>query len=112
MDTQKADAKLQIVLQDEEARRIYEFKQKAYDDWISKIYHKAKKEEIEEARRLHDIWEKAFFDWVSGMNHARREGRKEGIKLAIARNMIKRNRPIDEIIEDTGLTREEVESLR
>ena len=31
--------------------------------------------------------------------------------LAIARNLLKRNRPIDEIIEDTGLTREEVESL-
>ena len=31
--------------------------------------------------------------------------------LAIAYNMLKRNRPIDEIIEDTGLTREEVENL-
>ena len=31
--------------------------------------------------------------------------------LAIAKNMIKRKRPIDEIIEDTGLTREEVERL-
>ena len=32
--------------------------------------------------------------------------------LAMARNLLKRNRPIDEIIEDTGLTREEVETLR
>ncbi|MCL1918848.1 MAG: Rpn family recombination-promoting nuclease/putative transposase [Peptococcaceae bacterium] len=31
--------------------------------------------------------------------------------FAIAKNMIKRNRPIDEIIEDTGLTREQVEGL-
>jgi predicted transposase/invertase (TIGR01784 family) len=31
--------------------------------------------------------------------------------LTIAGNMRKRNRPIDEIIEDTGLTREEVERL-
>ena len=31
--------------------------------------------------------------------------------FAIAMNMLKRNRPIDEIIEDTGLTREEVENL-
>ena len=31
--------------------------------------------------------------------------------LAMARNLLKRNRPIDEIIEDTGLTREEVENL-
>jgi len=31
--------------------------------------------------------------------------------FAIACNMLKRNRPIDEIIEDTGLTRKEVENL-
>jgi len=45
----------------------------------------------------------------------RNAGRVEGelVKaLTIARNMMKRNRPIEEIIEDTGLTREEVESLR
>ena len=41
-------------------------------------------------------------------------GRQEGLQkkaFDIARNMLKRNRPIDEIIEDTGLTREEVENL-
>ena len=32
-------------------------------------------------------------------------------KLAIAGNMLKRNRPLSEIIEDTGLTREEIENL-
>ena len=31
--------------------------------------------------------------------------------IEIARRLIKRNRPIDEIAEDTGLTREEVEAL-
>jgi predicted transposase/invertase (TIGR01784 family) len=45
-----------------------------------------------------------------GRQEGKLEGRQEGA-LAIARNMMKRNRPIDEIIEDTGLTREEVESL-
>ena len=45
-------------------------------------------------------------------NIATAEDRGEQRKaLAIAGNMLKRNRPIDEIIEDTGLTREEVESL-
>jgi predicted transposase/invertase (TIGR01784 family) len=43
-------------------------------------------------------------------DRGRKDGRQEGV-LAVARNMIKRNRPIDEIIEDTGLTREEVEKL-
>ena len=33
-------------------------------------------------------------------------------KLAIAGNLLKRNRPVDEIVEDTGLTREEVGNLR
>ena len=31
--------------------------------------------------------------------------------LEIARNLLRRNRPIEEVIEDTGLTREEVEAL-
>jgi len=31
--------------------------------------------------------------------------------IEIAGNMLRRNRPIDEIIEDTGLNREEVENL-
>ena len=31
--------------------------------------------------------------------------------IAIAKNLLKRNRPIDEIIEDTGLTRAEVDGL-
>jgi predicted transposase/invertase (TIGR01784 family) len=61
----------------------------------------------EEALRIYEIREKALSDWTSGVNHARREGIKE-----IARNMMKHNRPIDEIIEDTGLTREEVENLK
>ena len=47
------------------------------------------------------------------------EGRIEGIAegetikaFDIARKMLKRNRPIDEIIEDTGLSHAEVESLQ
>ena len=36
----------------------------------------------------------------------------DGAKREIAGNLLKRNRPVDEIIEDTGLTREEVENLR
>jgi len=39
------------------------------------------------------------------------EGRMEG-RLEIAKKLLKRNRPIDEIMEDTTLTREEIEELR
>ena len=46
---------------------------------------------------------------------ARKEGREEGEKKAqldIARKLLGRGRPIEEIIEDTGLTGEEIQSLR
>ena len=39
------------------------------------------------------------------------ESKAEGI-AAVARNMLKRGKPIDEIIEDTGLTYEEVKNLQ
>ena len=45
---------------------------------------------------------------------SREEGIMEGeikTSITIAKNLLKRNRPIDEILEDTGLTREEIESL-
>jgi len=44
-----------------------------------------------------------------------RKGRSEGEKKAqfeFALKLLKRNRPVDEIVEDTGLTREEVEGLK
>ena len=50
-------------------------------------------------------------DLQSDMATAEDRGEKKG-RIAIAKNMMKRRRPIDEIIEDTGLTREEVENLR
>jgi len=47
------------------------------------------------------------------------EGRNEGLvegevakSVKIAKKLLLRNRPTDEIVEDTGLTYEEVESLR
>jgi len=43
-------------------------------------------------------------------NEARLEGKAEGI-LEFARKLIKRNRPIEEIVEDSGLSREYIESL-
>ena len=39
------------------------------------------------------------------------EGRDAGI-IAVAKNLLKRGRPINEIIEDTGLSCEVVEGLR
>jgi hypothetical protein len=39
------------------------------------------------------------------------DAKRAGIKQ-VAINMLKHNKPIDEVLEDTGLTREEVESLK
>ncbi|MDR2736979.1 MAG: hypothetical protein LBB49_05390 [Gracilibacteraceae bacterium] len=48
---------------------------------------------------------------IAARDEGRDEGRAEGL-ITVARKMLKRNRPIDEVAEDTGLTREKVESLR
>ena len=45
------------------------------------------------------------------VQETRREARMEERKV-FARSLLKRNRPIDEIIEDTELSREEIEKLR
>ena len=41
----------------------------------------------------------------------REKGALKKQAVAIAVKLLKRNRPIEEIIEDTGLTREEIEAL-
>jgi predicted transposase/invertase (TIGR01784 family) len=70
------------------------------------------KDEKERVRYENEL----FFDLDqrSRVNGARREGRMEGVaeeRINIARKMLKRNRPLDEIIEDTGLSYEEIENL-
>ena len=61
----------------------------------------------ERTRMLYEEREIARRDIVSLMGGAKREGITE-----VARNLLRRNRPIDEIIEDTGLSQEEIEALR
>jgi predicted transposase/invertase (TIGR01784 family) len=61
----------------------------------------------ERTRDLFERREKARRDEES----QRRWARQEGV-MDVARKLLARNRPIDEIIEDTGLSRSEIESLR
>jgi predicted transposase/invertase (TIGR01784 family) len=59
------------------------------------------------------IWREEALE--EGMEKGLEKGLEKGEASkaqAIAKKLLKRNRPIDEIIEDTGLTRKEVESLR
>ena len=64
----------------------------------------------ERARDLYERREKARRDQSSRERWAHQQGEKEN-SLTIATRLLKRGRPIHEIIEDTGLTREEVENL-
>jgi len=64
----------------------------------------------ERTRLLAEAQEKARRDEASRVNWARHEGRREQA-IKIARKLLKRNIPIDEIVEDTGLTIKEIEEL-
>jgi predicted transposase/invertase (TIGR01784 family) len=67
------------------------------------------------ARMLFDEREKARRDVASMTDGARRDGIKEGSNAranAMARKMLLRNRPIDEIMDYTELSREAIEQLR
>jgi len=61
----------------------------------------------ERARLLHEYEVRAWRDEMARLDDA-----VTGERIAIARNMLKRNRPIAEIAEDTGLTFDEIEKLR
>jgi predicted transposase/invertase (TIGR01784 family) len=60
-----------------------------------------------EALRAYQMRAMALSDLASGLNHAREEGIREGIR-EIASRMRKRGVPVDQIVEDTGLSIEEI----
>jgi predicted transposase/invertase (TIGR01784 family) len=61
----------------------------------------------ERARDMYERRERARRDMASQKKWVAKQR-----DLEIAKKLLKRNRPIDEIIEDTGLTREELDELR
>jgi predicted transposase/invertase (TIGR01784 family) len=63
-----------------------------------------------EALREYLMREMALSDWTRGDNYARWEGKTEGEK-EIARRMKARGRPLEEIVEDTGLDMETIRGL-
>ena len=75
--------------------------------------------EDEELRRLAELKEKAIKDeksakyrWTEeGIKEGRKEGRKEGIEQ-VARRMLKLNMPIEDIINATELTREQILAIK
>jgi predicted transposase/invertase (TIGR01784 family) len=87
----------------------------AYEEGIamaSRVLITISKDEAERARLMSEY--KYVVDTQSKVVQAKREGRLEGKlerALEIARNLKKRNIPAEQIAEDTGLSRDEVESL-
>ncbi|GHT88797.1 hypothetical protein AGMMS49543_27430 [Betaproteobacteria bacterium] len=91
-EVKKAVAKLMTLTEDEQARMVADARDKMRWD-IESRERAAKKEGHEEGRE-----------------EGRGEGREER-QLEIARRLLARNRPIEEIIEDTGLTLEQIQAL-
>jgi predicted transposase/invertase (TIGR01784 family) len=64
----------------------------------------------ERTRLLAEAQEKARRDEASRVNWAREEGKREQA-IEIASKLLKLNRPVDEIVEVTGLTIKKIEDL-
>lgn len=71
---------------------------------INAYYTITASSEFREKERLRA---KARHDEAQALYNARKER-----DIEIAKKLLNRNRPVDEIVEDTGLTYEEVEDLR
>ena len=61
----------------------------------------------QDVRRIYEMREKALRDWTTGVNTA-----IEKREIEIAKNLLKRNRPLEEISEDTGLDIETIKGLQ
>jgi predicted transposase/invertase (TIGR01784 family) len=64
----------------------------------------------ERARMLYEAQVKEQRDNRARLRGAWEEGEKAG-RIEIAQKLLKRNMPIDTIVEDTGLSHEEIEKL-
>ena len=100
----KAVAKLVELNAEERERMIADSRMKLRWD-IANIKRSAEKEGREEGRRegLEEGLEK-------GLEKGRKEGLEEG-RLAIARNAIQQNLPVETIVALTGLPRETIQAL-
>ena len=93
---------------EEELEKIKEMEVPVMSQAINAYYTITASSEFREKERLR---EKARHDEAQALYNAKREAKREE-KFEIARKLIKRNRPVDEIAEDTGLMYEEIEQLR
>jgi predicted transposase/invertase (TIGR01784 family) len=90
---EKAVARLMALSEDEEARMIAESREKLRRD-IAAAERMARKEGLER-----------------GLEKGLEKGREEALSV-IARRMLRRGRPMEEIMEDTGLSQSEIMALQ
>ncbi|MDR1029415.1 MAG: hypothetical protein LBL76_00925 [Treponema sp.] len=74
----------------------------------SEVLLSISKDEVERARLVSE--EKYLLDTQSQVVHAKREGLQEGIKK-VARNFKTLGAPIEQIVQATGLTEEQINEL-
>ena len=89
---------------EEELEKIKEMEVPVMSQAINAYYTITASSEFREKERLRA---KARHDEAQALYNARKER-----DIEIAKKLLKRNRPVDEIVEDTELTYEEVEDLR
>ena len=94
---EKAYQHLQVISQDKEKRLEYETREKAIRDY-NFLIKKSKEEGLEEGR-------------IEGKREGRIEGEREE-KFKIAKNMLLKNLDISVIVQCTGLSEEEVKTLK
>jgi predicted transposase/invertase (TIGR01784 family) len=101
---QKAQEKMAYVASDKEALRVYQMREMALSDWTSGINH-ARREGIQEGIE-------------KGIEKGRREGKLEGRlegrleeKQEIARNLKALGIPLEQIVQITGLTEDQIREL-
>ncbi len=88
---------------EEELEKIKEMEAPVMSQAINAYYTITASSEFREKERLRA---KARHDEAQALYNARKER-----DIEIAKKLLKRNRPVDEIMEDTGLTYEEVKDL-
>jgi len=100
----------------EELEKIRAMEVPVMNQAINAYYTITASSEFRERERLHD---KARHDEAQALRNAERRGEIRGerkgeqnAKIEIARKMLKRGRPIDEIVDYCELSCEEIESLR
>ena len=74
------------------------------------------REKYEESQKVADDWYSGMYGaWEEGLEKGREEGMEEGKsneKCAIAQNLLSMGLPIAQIIQATGLTQEQIDSLK